>query len=87
MQFIWGLLTVISFLCVIAAGLNVIARHVDRNEANKIKQELILPQAKTPEIKQEETPESKPVIEAPQVEEQKDQSDDKAEKSGDVDNK
>jgi hypothetical protein len=86
MQFIWGLLTVLSFLCVLGTGFAILIGHGAKNEANKTKQEQIVPQAKTPEIKQEEAPVSKPVIEAPQLEEQKEQSD-KVDKSGDVGDK
>jgi len=73
MQFIWGLLTVLSFLCVLGAGFGILAGHGSRNEANKTKQEQIVHQANTPEIKQEEAPVSKPVIEASQLDEQKNQ--------------
>jgi hypothetical protein len=74
MQFIWGLLTVISFLCVLGAGFAILVGHGAKNEANKTKQEQIVLEAKTPEIKQEEVPALKPVIEAPQLEEQKNQA-------------
>lgn len=86
MQFIWGLLTVLSFLCVLGAGLAILVGHGAKNDANKTKQEQIVPQAKTPEIKQEEAPAFKPEIEAPQLEVQKEQSDN-ADKPSETENK
>ena len=86
MQFIGGLVTVISFLCVLGAGFAILLGHGEKNDANKTKQEQIVPQVNTPETKQEEAPAFKPVIEAPQLEVQEEQSD-KVDKSDDVGDK
>jgi len=73
MQFIWGLLTVLSFLCALGAGFVVFVQ-VGQTSKSKASQAQIATQTPTAEVKKEEASESKPVIEAPQLEEQKNQA-------------